>query len=182
MKKCSKCKTVKPLSEFNKNKNKRNKDGHSYTCRKCTILYRKEYFYSLCVCGNIKRKESKICKLCTVKIRRENAQGNKIKTKCGYILIRDNSHPNANKQGYVFEHRLVMEASFTPHRYLTKEETVHHINGIKDDNRIENLELWSTSQPKGQRVQDKIEWAKEILEQYQTSKNIVLWAKNLNNP
>ena len=41
-----------------------------------------------------------------------------------------------------------------------------HINGIRDDNRTENLELWSTSQPCGQRVKDKIEWAKEILETY----------------
>ena len=51
-------------------------------------------------------------------------------------------------------------------RYLLPNENVHHINGIRDDNRTENLELWSTSQPYGQRVKDKIEWAKEILETY----------------
>lgn len=46
------------------------------------------------------------------------------------------------------------------------DENVHHINGDKLDNRIENLELWSTSQPCGQRIEDKIQWAKQILNQY----------------
>jgi len=59
--------------------------------------------------------------------------------KYGYVYILMPSHPNAMKSGYVLEHRLVMGRKLG--RYLNKYEAVHHINGIRDDNRPENLKI-----------------------------------------
>lgn len=82
----------------------------------------------------------------------------------GYILIRRPEHPNARSNGSIFEHTFVMSEHLG--RPLLSTENVHHINGQRDDNRLQNLELWSTSQPAGQRVEDKIAWARSFLAEY----------------
>jgi uncharacterized protein (DUF1330 family) len=61
----------------------------------------------------------------------------------GYVFIYSPNHPNKSNRGYVMQHRLVVESYFG--RYLTKEETVHHINGDRSDNRIINLILFKCS-------------------------------------
>lgn len=86
--------------------------------------------------------------------------------KTGYVVIPSNGHPNGNAAGSIMEHVKIMSDYLG--RPLEKNENVHHKNGIRDDNRLENLELWSKRQPTGSRVSDLITYAKEIIEKYGT--------------
>ncbi len=67
----------------------------------------------------------------------------------GYVLLYAPDHP-ATKRKYVYEHRLVMEKLLG--RYLMPHENVHHIDGDRANNAPENLELWVSPQPSGQRA------------------------------
>jgi len=87
--------------------------------------------------------------------RSKNGEG--FTTPYGYRMVTVNGEQMA-------EHRAVMQAKLG--RRLFRNDSVHHINGVRHDNRIENLELWSTFQPYGQRVADKLAWAREIIAFY----------------
>ena len=92
----------------------------------CSFTCRKKSQYSTCLKG----AESPNWKGGIQKIR-------------GYIYVKSYNHPNRNMGDYVAQHRLVMEKHIG--RYLLKSESVHHKNGVKDDNRIDNLELVGSS-------------------------------------
>lgn len=98
-------------------------------------------------------------------------KGGRQRRHSGYVLIRDPDHPNAWSNGYVPEHIKVMSEHLG--RPMMPDETVHHKNGQRDDNRLGNLEVWSHSQPYGQRVEDKTAWAEEWLLTHEPSPGFI---------
>lgn len=92
-----------------------------------------------------------------------NWKGGRYKSN-GYITV-NTVLPGDTKRSRVFEHVAVMAESLG--RKLHSHESVHHKNGIRDDNRLENLELWTRHHPTGSRVSDIIAYAKQMLQLYE---------------
>jgi hypothetical protein len=115
-----------------------------------------------------KRKvgESGSMKMCAAHYQRMMIHGDTFPNK---PIIKKDGLPYLDPDGYVvhkrkFQHRILMEKKIG--RPLLKSETVHHKNGNRADNRIKNLEIWSTFQPRGQRIEDKVRYALEIIKMY----------------
>jgi len=117
---------------------------------------KRRYLYHICSsCGRGRwvrlydKRKTGLCLSCSTRRTRKSlakngGNGRKI-TSYGYVLVAVSPsnpfYPMVDKQGYVREHRLVIAKKLG--RLLLSQEKVHHINGIKDDNREENLQLVS---------------------------------------
>jgi hypothetical protein len=123
---------------------------HPRTCDVCGVRF-----------GALDRRQRFCSKRCAVIGRWRNTgpraynwKGGRVQAARGYVKVRAPEHPRAktNKHPYVLEHILVMEQSLG--RYLAPNERVHHRNGDRRDNRLENLELWKVKDPPGVRAAD----------------------------
>ena len=135
-------------------------------CPACRQKVRRDY----CACGELKTRRAKTCRVCRAEAGSSNGnwRGGTVKHRAGYVLRRVPTHPKAKTaNGYILEHVLVMEELLG--RYLVEGENVHHKNGVKDDNRPENLELWIRPQPSGMRASDAVAWARHILARYEAA-------------
>lgn len=169
MKQCSKCKELKGENEFHKQKNTR--DGIRPDCKACVCLRQRQsydqksdefksgqYIKNKCPkCGGLKTRYSVLCQECARPTQNpENPTW--YKNRDGYMTA------IVKGKREIRQHRFIMEKIIG--RPLLSHESVHHKNGVRDDNRPENLELWSSSHPSGQRIEDKVAWALEILALY----------------
>ena len=116
------------------------KDLIELVCKNCGKSYK--IYPSQEKWSGVRKCKNNFCsKSCFYSFPREHG---KIITERGYVLIHRPLHPKLVAGKYVYEHRLVIENVLG--RYLTKDEDVHHINGNRSDNRIENLELLTSTE------------------------------------
>jgi HNH endonuclease len=136
-----------------------------------------------CACGQPKRRKSRTCHGCRIPaIASSNGawKGGRTYHKNGYVMVRMPDHQRASGS-YVFEHIVVIERLLG--RPLQRDESVHHRNGIRDDNRPENLELWVSAQPSGVRVTDALAWALAVVDRYAAPGEVEeIWRRRGSNP
>jgi hypothetical protein len=155
--------------DFNKQPLKRGKRPSNLKCSICGDTHRAKGLCERHYAMMRLRKERGLSQDLTLRYKAISGSGWMCKE--GYKWFSIENHPNMcgiNKKypnkGKIAEHTLVMSNHLG--RPLKKGEEVHHKNGIRDDNRIENLELWIKKHRPGQRLEDLLLWAKELLEEY----------------
>jgi hypothetical protein len=167
---CNECGISKPLTEFTPQKT--NRDGRMGKCRHCWSMRKKRLLVEQVKSGRFgwckncnfplsrspKGRKLPLCKKCLSGELSPHWKGGHLHVS-GYRVMKV-----TGKNKGIFEHRLVMEKHIG--RKLYKDETIHHKNGIRDDNRIENLELMVGAHARGITTKEAIDWAHKILERY----------------